>query len=222
MHIYASCVYARRYKHVPDGGIKWGKKKRWTGAASWHCRSEAFCAVPGRVCVSVLSTKLLCSNCKCLSVYKACAIPRVSVYKSLCCTCTYDGPSIKGCCAAPGRPVLHLYPCLSAKALSCTRWTCLPTRAQPMLYCTCRRAFYNFFVCFGLLRNKYSMFVLVVSIHFLKMETNRNKPKKIWVSWNKAKNNRNRLNFCCFQFKPKIFMAYSWFMAPDRIHDLWS
>ncbi len=53
--------------------------------------------------------KSFCAPTACVCLQGLCYSYRVSVYKSLCCTCTYDGPSIKGCCAAPGRPVLHLY-----------------------------------------------------------------------------------------------------------------
>jgi hypothetical protein len=63
--------------------------------------------------------------------------------------------------------------------------------------------FTNFFVCFVFFETV--LFVSVVSIRVRNTETNR---KIVFlVSRNKPKNNRNRLCFGSFRFKPKIYFV---------------
>ncbi len=65
--------------------------------------------------------------------------------------------------------------------------------------------FGDFLVCFDKV-----VFVSVVLIPIRNTETNRNKPKKMFlVSRNKPKNNRNRLGFGLFWFEPEINLIVS-------------
>ncbi len=113
------------------------------------------------------------------------------VFNDLCCTCACLSTRALCCTCA----------CLSTRVLCCT-WTCLPPRVQCMLYLE-KHSLQIFFFCFGFFET--SLFVSVVSIRVRNIETNRK--RNFLVSRNKPKNNRNRLCFGSFRFKPKIFFV---------------
>ncbi len=123
----------------------------------------------------------------CVSVYKSFVLHLyLSVYNSLCCFCAF----------------------LFTRDLCCT-WTCLSTTAcaapvhvclqQPSPSCTSIHLFRFVLVCFGLFRYMFEIM----------KQTETNRKILSLVSWNKPKNNRNKLSFGSFRFKPKIFFVVS-------------
>ncbi len=122
-----------------------------------------------------------------------------AVYKSLCCTCVCT-VCLQELCAAPGHFWVYVEPgvvwctkycvCLfqSTRALCCTwtvlsicwTWSCLVHKIL------CLFVSKPFYVCFGC---------------FDTGSKHRNIPRNyVLVSWNKLKNNRNRLRFGSFRF----------------------
>jgi hypothetical protein len=125
-----------------------------------------------------------------------CATPRVSVYKSLCCT---------DVCPTTRPFVLHLNVSVfkSAGLVSvCLQELCATPGRVCLQNPSPRTTWYlglfrNMYVCCGCL--------VTLSKHRNKLKKNKKKPEFL-VSRNKPKINQNRLSFGSFRFKPKIFL----------------
>ncbi len=127
-----------------------------------------------------------------MSVYKSFVLHlEVSVFKSMCCTCAtmcmsvYESFVQHLCLSVYKSFLLHLD--VSAHKS--------PGGAQ----------FTNLFFLFVSVFFETGLFVSVVSIRVRNTETNRK--VNFLVSRNKPKNNRNRLCFGSFRFKPKLFFV---------------
>jgi hypothetical protein len=134
------------------------------------CLSTRASAEPRRVCLQ----ELLCAPEVSvdyiepvlhlfLSVYKIFVQHlEVSVFKSLCCICAFLSTRALFCICA----------CLKSTRVLCCTWTCLPTRAQCMLYLE-EHSLQFFLFFFRFFRNRFVCFSC-----FDKCSKHRNKPKK--------------------------------------------
>jgi hypothetical protein len=178
----------------------------------WTCLlySSLFCPW-----TCLLYSSLCCSwTCLCYCSTAVCTVPGGVWPAAVCFPWTYLFNSSL-CCAK--RCMANSSLCFSSVCLSVYKSLCFVMHLDVSVYEYGSLLFFT--ECFGTY-----MFVSVVLIYARNLETNRCKPKQteahrnklkqtqkliFWVSWNKPKNNRNRLSFCSFWSKPKIFLFVS-------------